>query len=88
MRRYFARKLVTYVITFFVAVTVDWAIPRFMPGNPVQGLLSRMGTTVDPETNRALSSFYNKAFGLDVPWWKQYLNFWNALLHGDLGRSI
>ena len=36
MRRYFARKLVTYILTFFVAVTVDWMIPRFMPGNPVR----------------------------------------------------
>jgi peptide/nickel transport system permease protein len=88
VRRYFARKLLTYVITFFVAVTVDWAIPRFMPGDPVQGLVDRMHAQVDPQTSAAVNSFYTKAFGLDVPWWKQYLNFWNALLHGDLGRSI
>ena len=37
VRRYFARKLVTYLLTFFVAVTVDWMIPRFMPGDPVSG---------------------------------------------------
>ena len=29
-----------------------------------------------------------EAFGLDVPWWGQYLNFWAALFHGDLGRSV
>ena len=23
-----------------------------------------------------------------MPLWKQYLNFWAALFHGDLGRSI
>ena len=33
-------------------------------------------------------SYYLKAFGLDVPIWQQYLNFWNALLHGDLGVSL
>jgi peptide/nickel transport system permease protein len=27
-------------------------------------------------------------FGLDLPVWRQYLNFWTALLHGDLGVSI
>src|SRR5918996_700590 len=35
-----------------------------------------------------LTGFYTKAFGFDVPVWKQYLNFWAALFHGDLGPSI
>ncbi len=86
MRQYFARKLVTYLLTFFVAVTVDWAVPRLMPGDPVQGLIARM--QAQPGAAEALSDYYTKAFGLDVPWWQQYLNFWKAIAHGDLGRSI
>jgi peptide/nickel transport system permease protein len=86
VRRYFARKLLTYVVTFFVAVSIDWAIPRFMPGDPVQGLISRM--QAQPEAAEALEGYYTEAFGLDVPLWKQYLNFWVALFQGDLGRSI
>jgi peptide/nickel transport system permease protein len=69
-----------------VAVSIDWAIPRFMPGDPVQGLISRM--QAQPEAAEALTGYYNEAFGLDVPLWKQYLNFWAALVQGDLGRSI
>ena len=42
MTRYLARKFVLYLLTFFVAVTIDWAIPRFMPGDPVQGLIARL----------------------------------------------
>jgi peptide/nickel transport system permease protein len=75
-----------YLVTFYVAVTIDWAIPRFMPGDPVQGLLSRM--QAQPEAQHALTGYYSKAFGFDVPLWKQYLNFWAALFHGDLGRSV
>lgn len=86
MGRYLARKIVIYVATFFVAVTIDWAIPRFMPGDPVQGLLSRM--QAQPGSQKALTSYYTKSFGFDVPTWKQYLNFWAALFHGDLGVSI
>jgi peptide/nickel transport system permease protein len=86
MIRYLARKVVIYLLTFFVAVTIDWAIPRFMPGDPIQGLLSRMHA--QPESQQALTSYYSKAFGFDVPIWKQYLNFWVALFHGDLGVSI
>jgi peptide/nickel transport system permease protein len=67
-------------------VTIDWAIPRFMPGNPVQNLVSRI--SLQPEANRALTSFYMKSFNLSDPWWKEYLNFWVALFHADLGRSI
>jgi peptide/nickel transport system permease protein len=69
-----------------VAVTIDWAIPRFMPGDPIDGLLSRM--QAQPQAAEHLSGYYTEAFGLDVPLWKQYLNFWAALFHGDLGRSV
>jgi peptide/nickel transport system permease protein len=86
MRRYFQRKLGIYVLTFFVAVTVDWAIPRFMPGDPVQTMLAR--ASLRPEASQAMQAYYTSVFGLDVPVWQQYLNFWNRLLHGDLGVSI
>ena len=42
MIRYLTRKLVIYFVTFVVAVTIDWAIPRLMPGDPIERLLSRM----------------------------------------------
>jgi peptide/nickel transport system permease protein len=86
VRQYFARKLVTYILTFIVAVTVDWMIPRFMPGNPVQGMLGRM--SLQPSAANAMMGYYLAAFGLNHPIWQQYLNFWVALFHGDLGRSV
>jgi peptide/nickel transport system permease protein len=27
-------------------------------------------------------------YGLDQPLWKQYLHYWNGVVHGDLGNSI
>ena len=86
MRRYFGRKLLIYAITFVLAVTVDWAIPRFMPGNPVEILIARAG--LKAESAKLIYSYYMKAFGLNVPIWRQYLNFWIALFHGDLGVSL
>jgi peptide/nickel transport system permease protein len=73
-------------VTFFLAVTIDWVIPRFMPGNPVQNMLAR--AAVRPEAAEVMYGYYTRAFGLDVPIWQQYLNFWNALFHGDLGTSV
>lgn len=86
MRRYFSRKLLIYLFTFIVAVTIDWMIPRFMPGNPVDLLISRAGLRGNAVSQ--MYTYYMEAFGLDMPIWKQYLNFWVALFHGDLGTSI
>jgi len=86
VRRYFVRKLSIYALTFFVAVTVNWMIPRFMPGDPVQTMLAR--ASLRPEASETMLAYYNELFGLDVPVFQQYLNFWRSLLQGDLGTSI
>lgn len=86
MGRYFRRKILIYLLTFFVAVTIDWLIPRFMPGNPVQTLLAR--AALRAESAEVMFGYYTQAFGLDQPVWQQYLNFWRALFSGDLGTSV
>jgi peptide/nickel transport system permease protein len=86
LRYYLIRKLTIYLLTFFLAVTIDWMIPRFMPGNPVQTMLSR--AALHAEAVEVMRGYYLKAFGLDVPIWQQYLNFWKAVFHGDLGVSV
>jgi peptide/nickel transport system permease protein len=86
VKRYFSRKTIIYLSTFFLAVTVDWAIPRLMPGDPIMNLLSRV--SVRAEAAEVMYGYYTKAFGLDIPVWKQYINFWIALFHGDLGTSV
>jgi peptide/nickel transport system permease protein len=85
--RYFLRKLFIYLVTFVVAVTVDWAIPHLMPGNPVLALMSRIQAQ-DPQVAQRMYAHYMRAFNLDLPLWKQYLYFWVSLFHGDLGTSI
>jgi peptide/nickel transport system permease protein len=86
VKRYFGRKLLIYILTFFLAVTIDWLIPRFMPGNPVQTMLSR--AQLHAEAAQVMYGYYTEAFGLNVPIWQQYINFWVALFHGDLGTSV
>ncbi len=87
MRRYFLRKLFIYGLTFVVAVTIDWAIPHLMPGNPVLTLVGRIQIQ-DPKVAQQLYNHYMRAFNLNLPLWKQYYYFWVSLLHGDLGTSI
>jgi len=86
VRRYLVRKLIIYILTFFVAATIDWILPRLVSGNPISILLSRM--SLQPGTYNATYKVYMNAFGFNRPWWKQYLTFWTSLFHGNLGVSI
>lgn len=86
MKKYFGRKILIYLITFFLAVTIDWMIPRFMPGDPITNMLSR--ASVNSNAYEVMHDYYTHVFGLDLPVWQQYINFWGNLFHGDLGISV
>lgn len=86
MRRYFARKLGTYLLAFFLGTTIDWGIPRLMPGNPVEVYLGKFQLE-SPGSWQAMNRLFTKAFGLNVPVWRQYLNFWNGVFHWNFGVS-
>jgi peptide/nickel transport system permease protein len=87
VRRYFTRKIITYVVAFFLATTIDWAIPRIMPGNPVQLYLSKFSITTEAQY-AALQKLISASFGVNVPAWKQYLDFWDGVLHWNFGLSF
>ncbi|MEW6028951.1 MAG: ABC transporter permease [Chloroflexota bacterium] len=87
MKKYFGRKVVIYLLTFFLAVTIDWMIPRFMPGDPVRNMLARVSVNTNASAIEMMYDYYSHLFGLDLPLWQQYINFWKSLLHGDLGIS-
>jgi len=83
--RILAQRLLFYVVTAIAAVTVDFFIPRLMPGNPVEAQLAHMTGQMTPATIHSLEVQY----GLNSPTglWGQYLQFWQNLLHGNLGVS-
>jgi peptide/nickel transport system permease protein len=81
-----SRRIGFYIATAIAAVTVDFLIPRVMPGNPVAAVLARMeGQVVTPATLRALELQFgaNTREGI----WGQYTHYWSNLAHGNLGTS-
>jgi peptide/nickel transport system permease protein len=84
--RLIARRLALYLVTAVVAITVNFFIPRLMPGNPVEVAIGHMQSRVTPATIAALDLQY----GLDTKasLWGQYLHYWSQLLHGNLGISF
>jgi peptide/nickel transport system permease protein len=84
--RVISRRIGFYIITAIAAVTVDFFIPRVMPGNPVDAILAKMqGQVVTPATVHALELEFgsNTREGL----WGQYVHYWSNLIHGNLGIS-
>jgi peptide/nickel transport system permease protein len=81
-----SRRIGFYIATAIAAVTVDFLIPRVMPGNPVAAVLARMqGQVITPATLRALEV----QFGANTRegTWGQYMHYWSNLVHGNLGTS-
>jgi peptide/nickel transport system permease protein len=84
--RFLARRGLFYLVTAWAAVTINFLIPRLMPGNPVEAVLARFQGQISVRATKALEI----AFGLNVhqSLWSQYLRYWDNLLHGTLGRKI
>jgi peptide/nickel transport system permease protein len=85
--RTIARRLAFYVVTAIVAVSLDFFIPRLIPGNPVDAILSHMqGVTLSRATINGLELQFG--VGTKASLWSQYTHYWSTLLHGNLGISI
>lgn len=84
--RFLVRRVVFYLVTAWAAVTINFFIPRLIPGDPVQALINRYQGRLD---TRAVHSLY-VLFGLDkdVPMWDQYWQYWGQILRGDFGMSF
>ncbi|QDZ15190.1 ABC transporter permease [Humibacter ginsenosidimutans] len=84
--RYLVRRVIFYAITAWAAITINFFIPRMMPGNPVQSLINKFQGQL---STNAIHSLY-VLFGLDKhqSLWEQYWSYWGQLLHGNLGISF
>jgi peptide/nickel transport system permease protein len=81
-----ARKLAIYVVTAWVAITVNFLLPRLMPGNPVQTMIGKLQGRVTRQMQQAIQQQFG--IGLHQSLWSQYVSYWSQLFHGNLGQSI
>ncbi|OWJ62096.1 ABC transporter permease [Inquilinus limosus] len=80
-----ARRLIFYMVAFLVAASINFLIPRLMPGDPIDIMFSQSGTRLSVENLAALKA----TFGfVDGPLWQQYLSYLGSIFSGDLGMSV
>ncbi|UCH27550.1 MAG: ABC transporter permease [Trueperaceae bacterium] len=82
MWAYILRRILAFIPTVFIAVTLIFIFTRLVPGNPVWALLGHQAVDVDriDEVTREL--------GLDRPVLVQYVQWLPKALTGDFGSSI
>jgi peptide/nickel transport system permease protein len=84
--RYLLQRVVFYLFTAWAALTINFFIPRMIPGDPVKSLIARFQGQM---SSQAIDSLY-VLFGINkhANLWHEYLNYWKLLFHGDLGVSF
>ena len=80
MLRFLALRLVRAALTIALVVTFAFAVLR-LSGDPALTIMS-------PEAPAEAIAAFRKAWGLDQPLWVQYLDYFGAILHGELGQSM
>lgn len=79
------RRVGFYLLTLWISLTLNFLLPRLVPGDPAQAIMARFrDKNVDPEMLQAIEA----QFGISHdPLWVQYGQYLTNLLHGNLGIS-
>ena len=81
MWRTITRRVLSLVFVLFSVTFITFIVSYLAPGDPI---LVMMGGRQDPVRYQLLRHLY----GLDLPWYQQYLTYVGHLLQGNLGYSF
>src|SRR5438132_12901149 len=83
--RHLLRRIGFYLVALWASITLNFLIPRLVPGNPAQVLIPRLQGRIDPRAEHAMEI----SFGISHDsQWRQYFVYLGNLAHGHLGRSV
>ncbi len=77
------KKATRYAIALFLIVSLNFFIPRSMPGDPLTNLLGE-----DIMLTASSVQELRERMGLDRPLSQQFLDYWHDILRFDLGYSF
>jgi peptide/nickel transport system permease protein len=85
MRWYLARTVGQYSLVLFLAITLNFALPRLAPGSVVDFVVPPAEAgSLSPQQRQAML----EQFGLADPVPRQFLNYLIGIPQGDLGYSV
>jgi len=88
--RFYLRRITFYIITLWAAISLNFLLPRMMPGDPAAIMIGKLrrasgGRELSEETIKGIYALLGADKNTSL--WDQYLAYWVRLLHGDLGIS-
>lgn len=81
MLKYFARRIFNLATILLVMSLAAFMVVRLIPGDPIMAMLGDRRVTKETIDNM------RHLYGLDIPIWKQYLNYIMGLFQGNFGLS-
>jgi peptide/nickel transport system permease protein len=82
---FLARRLAFYVVAAWVAITANFFIPRAMPGNAIQDIMSKF-PGMQPSTYKALQAMFGIAHPGSL--WHQYVTYLGNVAHFNFGTDV
>jgi peptide/nickel transport system permease protein len=82
---FIVRRLIFYVVAAWVALTINFFIPRAVPGNAVEAIMSKF-PNLQPPAYRALEALLGVGKGGSI--WHQYWAYLVDVSHLNLGTSV
>jgi peptide/nickel transport system permease protein len=87
---FYLRRIAFYIITVWAAISLNFLLPRLMPGDPAAIMIGKLrrasgGRELSPQVIQDIYALLGA--GQDASLWDQYLAYWGRLLRGDLGLS-
>ncbi len=84
---YILGKLARYCIAISLILTINFFLPRMMPGDPVINLLGEDARNANHFDKNVIAELH-KYYGLDKPLHIQYINYLFSIKDNNLGYSI
>lgn len=84
MLRQIRNRFFSLIIILIGLSVLTYGLTYLLPSDPVEILIDNLGLSHDPETVARLRAQY----GLDQPFWAQYLNWLKGVCTGQLGTSV
>jgi len=83
--RFIVRRLAFYAVAAWVALTINFFIPRLMPGNAVEDIMSKF-PSLQPSAYKALEALLG--VGHPGSLWHQYVAYLNNVIHLNFGTDV
>lgn len=88
IKKYLFRKVKWYIATLFVALSLNFILPRIGSSSPVDTVLSKSKLRMTDEQYNKVKAYYVEKFDLDKPVLVQYMLYILKTITLDMGESF